>query len=121
MPNFEELYFFTITMARFYLSTALHVAIVAIYSSPSTLVTALEATAGDEFLSELAQVEDSGKKPVKKDRDRELEWWHDDGHDDDGWGWKPPTKKWPTKKKPTKKPWGWKPRTKWSKKRYWGW
>ena len=82
-------------MARFYLCTALLVAIVATYSSPSTVATAMETTASNEFLAELDQVEeDSGKKPR---RDREL------NHE---WGWKPPTKK------PTKKPWGWKPPTK---------
>ena len=89
-------------MTRFYLCTALLVAIVATYSSPSTVATALEATAGDEFLAELDQVvEDSGKKPQG---DRELY------YDDQPWGWKPPTKR-PTKR-PTKKPWGWKPPTK---------
>ena len=83
-----------ITMARFYLCTALLVAIVATYSSPSTVATAMETTAGDEFLAELDQVEeDSGKKPR---RVREL------NHEYHGW---------PTKK-PTKKPWGWKPPTK---------
>ena len=91
-------------MTRFYLCTALLVAIVATYSSPSTVATALEATAGDEFLAELDQVvEDSGKKPRV---DRELNYWDDD---DDHY-WRPPTKR-PTKR-PTKKPWGWKPPTK---------
>ena len=90
-------------MTRFYLCTALLVAIVATYSSPSTVATALEATAGDEFLAELDQVEDSGKKPRV---DRELNYWW---NTDDG-NWHPPTKR-PTKR-PTKKPWGWKPPTK---------
>lgn len=96
------------TMTRFYLCTALLVAIVATLSSPSTVAMALEATdAGDEFLADLDQVEeDSGKKPR---RDRELNhWWH---HDDYTPYYRPPTKR-PTKrptKKPTKKPgyWGW--------------
>jgi len=100
----------SITMTRFYLCTALLVAIVATtLSSPSTVATALEATdAGDEFLAELDQVEDSGKKP----RDRELNYWwnNDDEHD-----WRPPTKR------PTKKPWGWKPPTKRPTKKPWGW
>ena len=91
-------------MTKFYLCTALLVAIVATYSSPSTVATALEATAGDEFLAELDQVvEDSGKKPRV---DRELNYWW---NNDDG-NWHPPTKR-PTKR-PTKKPWGWKPPTK---------
>ena len=90
-------------MTKFYLCTALLVAIVATYSSPSTVATALEATAGDEFLAELDQVvEDSGKKPRG---DRELNHW--EWHYDDEWH--PPTKR-PTKR-PTKKPWGWKPPT----------
>jgi len=97
-------------MTRFYLCTALLVAIVATtLSSPSTVATALEATdAGDEFLAELDQVEDSGKKPRV---DRELNyWWNNDVG-----GWRPPTKR------PTKKPWGWKPPTKRPTKKPWGW
>ena len=102
-----------LTMTRFYLGTLLVAIVATTLSSPSTVATPLEATdAGDEFLAELDQVEDSGKKPRV---DRELNYWW---NTDDG-NWHPPTKR-PTKR-PTKKPWGWKPPTKKPTKKPWGW